>query len=149
MWHHFKEMGKRAVSPLGGSRGPTDEDRMTDQIFDELKELLGDGGRFFKSSNVSKELFDVDDDVARASKYHTPHVFMILGMPCTSNFIMMSLRYIMAVHGYEEDNIQVLLDDGNHTEPTYENIVNAYKTVVAQSRDGDSIFLHYSGELFS
>lgn len=52
----------------------------------------------------------------------------------------------MAVHGYEEDNIQVLLDDGNHTEPTYENIVNAYKTVVAQSRDGDSIFLHYSGE---
>lgn len=53
----------------------------------------------------------------------------------------------MAVHGYEEDNIQVLLDDGNHTEPTYENIVNAYKTVVAQSRDGDSIFLHYSGEL--
>lgn len=92
MWHHFKEMGKRAVSPLGGSQGPTDEDRMTDQIFDELKELLGDGGRFFKSSNVSKELFDVDDDVARASKYHTPHVFMILGMPCTSNFIMMSLR---------------------------------------------------------
>jgi hypothetical protein len=55
-------------------------------------------------------------------------------------------KYIMSVHGYEEDNIQVLLDDGNHTEPTYENIVNAYKTVVAQSRDGDSIFLHYSGE---
>lgn len=56
-------------------------------------------------------------------------------------------KYIMDCHGYEEDNIQVLLDDGNHTEPTYENIVNAYKTVVAQSRDGDSIFLHYSGEL--
>jgi hypothetical protein len=92
MWHHFKEMGKRTVSPLGGSRGPTDEDRMTDQIFDELKELLGNGGRFFKSSNVDKRLFDVDDDVARASKYQNP-VFMILGMSCTSHtYILSSAR---------------------------------------------------------
>lgn len=92
MWHHFKEMGKRTVSPLGGSRGPTDEDRMTDQIFDELKELLGIGGRFFKSSNVDKKLFDVDDDVARASKYHYPIFFMILGMPCTSNLYYCQTR---------------------------------------------------------
>ena len=41
----------------------------------------------------------------------------------------------------------MLLDDGNHTEPTYENIINAYKTIVSQSEDGDCIFLHYSGEL--
>ncbi len=41
----------------------------------------------------------------------------------------------------------MLLDDGNHTEPTYENIIDAYKTVVSQSEDGDCIFLHYSGEI--
>ena len=46
-----------------------------------------------------------------------------------------------------EDNIVVLLDDGNHTEPTYENIIDAYKTIISQSKKGDCIFLHYSGEL--
>jgi hypothetical protein len=60
---------------------------MTDQIFDELKELLGNGGRFFKSSNVDKSLFDVDDDVARASKYHNP-LLMILGMCSTSHTML-------------------------------------------------------------
>ena len=43
----------------------------------------------------------------------------------------------------------MLLDDGNHTEPTYENIIDAYKTIVSQSEDGDCIFLHYSGEINS
>ena len=41
----------------------------------------------------------------------------------------------------------MLLDDGNHTEPTYQNIIDAYKTIVSQSEKGDCIFLHYSGEL--
>lgn len=42
----------------------------------------------------------------------------------------------------------MLLDDGNHNEPTYENIIDAYKTIVSQSKKGDCIFLHYSGELY-
>jgi len=54
-------------------------------------------------------------------------------------------NYIMDVHGFEEDNIVVLLDDGNHNEPTYENIIDAYKTIISQSKKGDCIFLHYSG----
>jgi hypothetical protein len=55
-------------------------------------------------------------------------------------------KYIMDVHGFEEENITVLLDDGEHTEPTYENIINAYKTVISEAQDGDAIFLHYSGK---
>jgi hypothetical protein len=55
-------------------------------------------------------------------------------------------KYIMDVHGFEEENITVLLDDGEHTEPTYENIVNAYKTIISEAEEGDAIFLHYSGE---
>jgi hypothetical protein len=54
-------------------------------------------------------------------------------------------KYIMDVHGFDEENITVLLDDGDHTEPTYANIVNAYKKVIDESSDGDAIFLHYSG----
>lgn len=55
-------------------------------------------------------------------------------------------KYIMDVHGFEEENITVLLDDGEHTEPTYENIINAYKTIISEAEEGDAIFLHYSGE---
>lgn len=54
-------------------------------------------------------------------------------------------KYIMDVHGFDEENITVLLDDGDHFEPTYANIVNAYKKVIEESSDGDTIFLHYSG----
>ena len=51
----------------------------------------------------------------------------------------------MEVHGFKEENITVLLDDGEHPSPTKENMVNAYRQVVADSEDGDAIFLHYSG----
>jgi hypothetical protein len=52
----------------------------------------------------------------------------------------------MKVHGFDEDNITVLMDDGNHPSPTKKNILAAYKKVVAESEAGDAIFLHYSGE---
>lgn len=51
----------------------------------------------------------------------------------------------MDVHGFEEGNITLLLDDGSHTSPTLENILAAYKNIVAQSVAGDAVFCHYSG----
>jgi hypothetical protein len=62
------------------------------------------------------------------------------------NDVLNMKRYIKRVHGFKDENIVVLLDDGKHTEPTYENIINAYKRVISQSEDGDAIFLHYSGK---
>ena len=38
-----------------------------------------------------------------------------------------------------------LIDDGRHEKPIRANILAAYKKVVAESRPGDAIFLHYSG----
>jgi len=55
------------------------------------------------------------------------------------------LEYIKKVHGFQDENITLLLDDGQHTEPTYENILAAYKKVVADSQPGDAVFCHYSG----
>ena len=52
----------------------------------------------------------------------------------------------MDIHGFEEENIVILMDDGIHTSPTKENIIEAYKQVVEDSEDGDAIFLHYSGK---
>jgi hypothetical protein len=54
-------------------------------------------------------------------------------------------EYIMDVHGFEESNIALLLDDGSHTSPTRDNILAAYKDIVAQSVAGDAVFCHYSG----
>ena len=51
----------------------------------------------------------------------------------------------MDVHGFDEENIRVLMDDGEHEMPTRENIEEAYKTIVAEAEPGDSLFLHYSG----
>jgi len=58
--------------------------------------------------------------------------------------------YIMNVWGFEEENIVILMDDGNHTNPTRSNILEAYKNLVTNSEDGDAAFCHYSGKcLFS
>lgn len=61
------------------------------------------------------------------------------------NDVLNMKKYIMDVHGFEEENIMVLMDDGEHTEPTHDNIINAYRQVVSDAEDGDAIFLHYSG----
>ena len=53
--------------------------------------------------------------------------------------------YIMNVHGFQEENITVLMDDGKHVQPTRDNILSAYKKVVAESQKGDVVFCHYSG----
>jgi metacaspase-1 len=54
-------------------------------------------------------------------------------------------EYIMKVHDFDESNITVLMDDGNHTSPTRDNILSAYQTIASQSVSGDAVFCHYSG----
>ena len=53
--------------------------------------------------------------------------------------------YLKTKLGFEEKNIVKLMDDGIHTNPTKENIMNAYRKVVRQSIPGDTVFIHYSG----
>ena len=52
----------------------------------------------------------------------------------------------MDVHGFEEENIVVLMDDGIHALPTKDNMIQAYEQIVADSEDGDAVFLHFSGK---
>ena len=53
--------------------------------------------------------------------------------------------YIQKVHGFREENIQVLLDDGKHTEPTRKNILKAYSELVRQCQPWDAVLCHYAG----
>jgi len=61
------------------------------------------------------------------------------------NDVLNMKEYLMDVHEFEEDNIHVLLDDGVHEDPTSENIIAAYRRIVAESVDGDCVYCHYSG----
>jgi len=61
------------------------------------------------------------------------------------NDVLNMKKYIIAVHGFEEENIHVLMDDGEHEEPTRANLIAAYEKIVAETESGDAIFLHYSG----
>eukprot|EP00548_Thalassiothrix_antarctica_P001388 CAMPEP_0194147066 /NCGR_PEP_ID=MMETSP0152-20130528/22502_1 /TAXON_ID=1049557 /ORGANISM="Thalassiothrix antarctica, Strain L6-D1" /LENGTH=329 /DNA_ID=CAMNT_0038847753 /DNA_START=90 /DNA_END=1079 /DNA_ORIENTATION=+ len=61
------------------------------------------------------------------------------------NDVLNMKKYIMHVHGFEEDNITILMDDGEHDSPTKENILEAYKKVIEETEESDAIFLHYSG----
>lgn len=54
-------------------------------------------------------------------------------------------EYIKKVHGFQDENITLLLDDTGYTQPTYANIMEAYKKLVAESVAGDAVFCHYSG----
>ena len=54
--------------------------------------------------------------------------------------------YLMNVCGLEEDNIVVLMDDGQHAAPTRANILAAYQEAAAVTESGDALFCHYSGE---
>lgn len=55
--------------------------------------------------------------------------------------------YLREVLGFERENMRVLMDDGAHEEPTFENIVRAFKWVVKESAPGDTVWIHYSGEM--
>ena len=63
---------------------------------------------------------------------------------CSPDVLNM-VNYIQTVHGFQEENITILLDDGEHDSPTRENIIAAYRQIVSEAEPGDSLFCHYSG----
>ena len=61
------------------------------------------------------------------------------------NDVKNMIVYLKTQHGFEDRNMTVLMDDGYHREPTYRNIMDAYRSIVRMSQAGDTVFLHYSG----
>ena len=53
------------------------------------------------------------------------------------------LEYLKKCHGFEDDNVTLLLDDGKHISPTASNIMNAFGKIAAESKPGDVVFIHY------
>jgi len=61
------------------------------------------------------------------------------------NDVLNMVEYLKDVWGFEDENITILLDDGEHTNPSRDNILNAYRRLVAESQPGDAVYCHYSG----
>lgn len=61
------------------------------------------------------------------------------------NDVLNVIGYIKDVHGFDDSNMTVLMDDGIHSDPTRANIMAAYAAIAADSQPGDVVFLHYSG----
>lgn len=54
-------------------------------------------------------------------------------------------EYLINEQGFSTSNITMLLDDGSHTSPTRNNILDAFLDLVTQTQAGDAAFVHYSG----
>lgn len=55
------------------------------------------------------------------------------------------MEYLVNVQGFSTDNMTVLMDDGENAVPTRDNILSAFRSLVAQSSYDDVCFVHYSG----
>ena len=55
-------------------------------------------------------------------------------------------EYLKDVHGFKEENIALLVDDGKNFLPTRANIFWAIQSLVRNSRPGDVVFTHFSGK---
>lgn len=53
----------------------------------------------------------------------------------------------MDVHGFAEENIDLLMDDGAHTNPTKDNIIDAFKKLAGTSEPGDVVYVQFSGKV--
>lgn len=126
------------------------------QVLEQMRTDLGSGGYTQIPQLTSLNKIDVETDFELVPSTATGvHRAVMIGINYVGdnpgelrgchNDVLNMKKYIMEVHGFEEENIVVLMDDGIHTPPTKENMIAAYEQIVADSEEGDAVFLHYSG----
>jgi hypothetical protein len=54
-------------------------------------------------------------------------------------------EYLIEVHGFNEDEMLILMDDGKHQPPTRKNIEEGFCLLTKYSQPGDVVFVSYSG----
>jgi hypothetical protein len=78
---------------------------------------------------------------------------ILVGINCTGtksqlsgchNHVLME-RYLMAVHGFEETNMVIFMDDGKHITFTCVNMLKAFQDLAQSSRADNKCVVHYSG----
>jgi len=54
-------------------------------------------------------------------------------------------KYLTRCMGFRQEDMRILMDDGQHQDPTYSNIMRAFQWIVNESQPGDTVWIHYSG----
>jgi hypothetical protein len=54
-------------------------------------------------------------------------------------------KYLIKQHNFLESEMLILMDDGQHHQPTKRNIEDAFSRITQYSKAGDVVFVHYSG----
>lgn len=54
-------------------------------------------------------------------------------------------KYLIQKEGFQEKDMLILMDDGQHRPPTRKNIMDAFARITQYSKAGDTVFIHYSG----
>lgn len=57
------------------------------------------------------------------------------------------IKFLTKVHGFNETEMLILMDDGQHHSPTKKNIEDAFTRITQYSQAGDVVFVHYSGHV--
>jgi len=61
------------------------------------------------------------------------------------NDVLNIKNYLVREEGFQEQDMIILMDDGQHNLPTRKNILDAFDRIVQYSKAGDVVFIHYSG----
>jgi len=61
------------------------------------------------------------------------------------NDVLNITKFLTNSQGFEQENMMTLLDDGQHKEPTYRNIMDAFSWIARAAQPGDTVWIHYSG----
>lgn len=55
-------------------------------------------------------------------------------------------QFLMDVHGFQERDMLILVDDGQHKMPTKKNIETGFRILTSRSKPGDVVFMMFSGK---
>jgi hypothetical protein len=121
-----------------------------------MREMLDSGGYSQIPQLSSSRELDVDTkfDLTPEGDFNGTKRAVLIGINYVGqsgelagchNDVLNIKEYLIDVHGFEEENMTILLDDGVHNDPTYDNIMSAYRQLVSDSEEGDVCYTHYSG----
>lgn len=139
-------------------RKPDDDISFKDVLF-KMRELLDEQGftqipQLTSSRSLQMDTkFDLSPDVEefngtkRAVLIGINYVGQDGELAGCHNDVLNMVEYLKDVHEFQDHNMTLLMDDddGDHIDPTNQNIIRAYQDIVNASEPGDVVYLHYSG----
>jgi hypothetical protein len=141
----------------GGGGDDADEDLMTyaDLLFNMKKELKGHGYQQVPVFTTSRPMSMKDGFDVIPKDFSGQRRALIIGInyseetpfyiPGCQNDAWNMIRYLKACHGFQDDDIAILMDNGESKEPTRQNILKAFHRFAFSVKPGDAAFFYYAG----